>query len=82
MDDPPPRYWFAARRNGRGWSWPLTWQGWVTYAVWFAAFFTVFPFLRVREHPLFALATTIAMVIPLAAICYWKGEPLQGSRRQ
>ncbi len=26
-----PRYWFAARRNGRGWGLPLTWEGCVVY---------------------------------------------------
>ena len=78
MDD-RQRYWFAARRNGRGWGWPLTWQGWVSYGVWFAAFLVLFPHLRVPERPVFALVVLVSMVIPLALICYWKGEPLRRS---
>ena len=79
MDD-RLRYWFAARRNGRGWGWPLTWQGWVVYGAWFGAFFVLFPHLRVRERPVLALVALMGMAIALVLICYWKGEPLRQSR--
>jgi CHASE2 domain-containing sensor protein len=78
--DHRPQYWFAARRDGRGWGWPLTWHGWLVYAAWFATLFVIFPYLRVPERPLFALAVIMVMVIPLAIICYWKGEPLRWHR--
>jgi hypothetical protein len=70
-----PRYWFAAKRTGWGWGLPLTWEGWVIYAVWFVAIIIIVPYLHVPEHPVRALFMMIAMIIPLAGICYWKGEP-------
>lgn len=73
--DETPRYWFAAKRTGWGWGLPLTWEGWVIYAVWFVAIIIIVPYLHVPEHPVRALFMMIAMIIPLAGICYWKGEP-------
>jgi CHASE2 domain-containing sensor protein len=77
-----PRYWFAARRDGRGWGWPCTWQGWLVYAVWFVATVLVISYLNPPEHPIFALAAVTGMVVLLATVCYWKGEPLRGYRRE
>lgn len=28
VSQPPPRYWFAAKRHGWGWGLPCSWQGW------------------------------------------------------
>jgi hypothetical protein len=52
--DEHQRYWFAAPKDGRGWGRPLTWQGWLTYALWISAFFVAFPHLRVPERPVFS----------------------------
>jgi hypothetical protein len=70
-----PRYWFAAKRYGWGWGPPLTWEGWVVFAVWLGIFLAAIPSLRspgqVFERALFV----IAMVAALFGVCYWKGEP-------
>ena len=75
-----PRYWFAAKRSGYGWTWPLTWEGWAAYGVWFGTFFIAFPFIHPEERPIRALSIVIGMIIPLAALCYWKGEPQRGNQ--
>jgi hypothetical protein len=73
MRDKP--YWFAARRFGWGWGLPLTWQGWLVYALWFAVLFGSMPFLHLRQHPFWHIAFLIGMTAVLLGICYWKGEP-------
>lgn len=73
--DQEPRYWFAAKRYGWGWGLPLTWQGWVVYTVWFAAFLGATPFLGLRVHRLEHVAVVVGMIAILIGICYWKGEP-------
>jgi hypothetical protein len=73
--DHAPRYWFAAKRYGWGWGLPLTWEGWAVYALWFAAFLIVIPFLGFRVHRLEHVAVVVGMVAILIGICYWKGEP-------
>jgi len=77
-----PRFWFAATRDGRAWGWPLTWQGWLVYAVWFVGVVVLIPYLNPPQHPLFALAVVLGLVIALVCILYWKGEPLRAYRRQ
>lgn len=69
------RYWFAAKRYGWGWGLPLTWQGWVVYAGWFAILFGGLAVLGLRQLPVPHLVFVIAMVLLLLLICYWKGEP-------
>ena len=70
-----PRYWFAAKRYGWGWGLPLTWEGWVVFAVWLGIFLAAIPMWRsprhVFEHALFV----VVMVAALLGVCYWKGEP-------
>jgi hypothetical protein len=68
-------YWFAARRYGWGWGLPLTWQGWLAYALWFAVLFGTMPFLHVRQHLLGHVVFLIGMAAVLLGICLWKGEP-------
>jgi hypothetical protein len=73
MPDKP--YWFAAKRFGWGWGLPLTWQGWLVYALWFAMLFGSIPFLHLRQHLFGPIAFLIGMTAVLLGICYWKGEP-------
>jgi hypothetical protein len=72
---PNAAYWFPAKRYGWGWGLPLTWQGWVVLAVFFALVLTggfLFP-------PRKALAAYISFVVVLAAllvgVCWLTGEP-------
>jgi hypothetical protein len=71
----PLRYWFAAKRYGWGWGLPLTWEGWVVYALWLSAFLAGIPLLHAREHPLAYVGFFLAMSLVLVVICYKKGEP-------
>jgi|HubBroStandDraft_1064217.scaffolds.fasta_scaffold2904925_1 broad specificity phosphatase PhoE len=75
--DETPRYWFAAKLFGWGWGLPLTWEGWVVYGVWLVGFIALLRHFAVPQHPLRILIITIGTLIPLTAICYWKGEPLR-----
>lgn len=73
--DKGPRYWFAAKRYGWGWGLPLTWQGWVVYVGWFAAFFGGLAMLGLRQLQAAHFAFVVAMVTLLVVVCYLKGEP-------
>jgi hypothetical protein len=68
-------YWFAAKRYGWGWGLPLTWQGWVVYALWIAVLLGSIRFLHLRQHPFGHVAFLIGMIAVLLGICFWKGEP-------
>ncbi len=72
-----PQYWFAAKRYGWGWSLPFTWQGWVVCVGWFAALFGGLFALGLRRFPIPHIIFFATMTGLLAAICYWKGEPLR-----
>jgi hypothetical protein len=73
--DQGPRYWFAAKRYGWGWGLPLTWEGWVVYIGWFAAFFGGIAALGLRHLQAPHFAFVVAMVTLLVVVCYSKGEP-------
>jgi len=77
-----PRYWFRAKRFGWGWGLPLTWEGWVVYAAWFAVVLSVAPSLRRPEHRVAHALFVIGMIAVLIAVCYWKGEPPGGRPRE
>ena len=70
-----PRYWFRAKRYGWGWGLPLTWEGWVVFAVWLGGFIAAVPSLRLSQHTSAHILFVVAMVAALVGVCYWKGEP-------
>jgi hypothetical protein len=73
MVEPTRRYWFRAKRYGWGWGLPLTWQGWVFFAVWLAT--TIVGAVRLRASlGLYALFIVVMLGI-MFAVCYAKGEP-------
>jgi hypothetical protein len=76
------RYWFAAKRYGWGWGLPLTWEGWMVYIGWIAAFVVGIAALGLRRQPVPHVIFVVAMVGLLLAICYWKGEPCARASRQ
>ena len=70
-----PRYWFAAKTYGWGWGLPLTWEGWVVFALYFGLLIVcakLFP--PDREPGQYAGAMTL-LTSALIVICYAKGEP-------
>jgi len=68
-------YWFRAKRYGWGWSWPLTWQGWIVLLGFFmlvGAGVLVFPpHSNAPALVIYVLVLSALMV----AICWLKGEP-------
>jgi hypothetical protein len=75
-------YWFKAKRYGYGWSYPLTWQGWLVYAVCFGGFVVHFVLALPRSATqeiggkgLLVIATSFIWLVVAIAFCYKKGEP-------
>jgi hypothetical protein len=85
MSDKPQKYWFKAKSFGYGWSYPLTWQGWVVYAVYFGLL-GGYVWLAVANAPSAEEAYSLRFLglsfvflllaaLALAWICNKKGEP-------
>jgi hypothetical protein len=73
MDD-RSRYWFGAK-VGLGYRPPLSWRGWVAYAVWMTAWLAATPFINAQEHPLQSLGFFFGWIAVLLGVIKWKGEP-------
>jgi hypothetical protein len=78
------RYWFRSKKYGWGWGLPLTWQGWVSFAVafgvWLAAlaFFVVLPDTSkpIPTSSIIALFAVITLdVLGLIYVSFKYGEP-------
>jgi hypothetical protein len=63
-----PRYWFAAKRYGYGWGLPLTWQGWLVYAGWFAVLFGGLATPGLRRSPVPHLIFVLAHRSPFSRV--------------
>jgi hypothetical protein len=74
MNAKDKRYWFGAKRYGYGWGLPITWEGWLVFLLWTAAFFLGRRYL-VPQNTYAHLAFVLAMVGLLLGICYAKGAP-------
>ena len=66
-------YWFRAKRHGWGWGLPLTWQGWMVLAVFFALLGAGMHFLPTNAFIFFGYVALLSGV--LVVICWIKGEP-------
>jgi len=73
-DDKNDRYWFAAKQYGWGWSYPVTWQGWLVVAVYFVLLFGGVSFLRAQPSPWPVRIWVVVVSIVLVAIVIAKGE--------
>lgn len=68
------RHWFRSRfPAGFGWGLPLTWEGWVVYALAVAGFVAAY-FLHPLGSAAFYLHLGIVIVL-LLLVCWRKGEP-------
>lgn len=82
---PKPAYWFKARKYGWGWSSPLTWQGWLTYAIFLLIYIgAMIYFISLQPTPdrsMIALVGLIVVtfldVLGLLLVCYKHGESPQ-----
>jgi hypothetical protein len=71
----PKQFWFPAKRYGWGWGFPITWQGWVAFGIFFLlALAGPFVFSPERDMPSF-LAYMLIITVAFGAVCYAKGEP-------
>ena len=69
------RYWFPARRYGWGWGFPITWEGWLTFAVFFGLVVAgIFIFPPKEALVAYLLYLTVLSLL-LIAIAWFKGEP-------
>ncbi|WP_269790726.1 hypothetical protein [Stenotrophomonas sp. Iso1] len=72
-----PDYWFPAKTQGWGWGLPITWQGWLIYAIAFVllvAGFFIFP--PATSYVRF-LIYNWSVVLLVLVVCWIKGEPLR-----
>jgi len=78
MTEPARKYWFPVKRYGWGWGLPSSWQGWVFFVAWLAAFVlgSVYlgPSLLPTRPGLYALFV-LSLTTILLAVCFAKGEP-------
>ncbi len=68
-------YWFPAKRYGWGWSFPVSWEGWLVFSAFLsllaAGFVLVLP---ANGVPAF-IGFTILISFLFFAVCWFKGEP-------
>jgi len=70
-----PKYWFPAKRYGWGWGLPITWQGWLVFAIYLVALVIGILIFKPSLHRASFFAFTIFMSLLLVVVCYMKGEP-------
>jgi hypothetical protein len=71
MADRSRQYWFRAKRYGYGWSYPLTWQGWVAFFLFFSVLFVA----AAAGPSLAATAILFIDITALLAVSFKYGEP-------
>ena len=67
----PRKYWFAAHRFGWGWHLPLTWQGWLSYGLYFSLALFGSAVLSRELFLVYVGALSVLMIL----VCWLKGEP-------
>jgi len=71
----PERFWFPAKRYGWGWGLPITWQGWMAFAIFILLLMIgAFLFPPARDILSFLVYTVVVSVV-FSGVCYTKGEP-------
>ena len=68
-------YWFPAKRYGWGWGFPITWQGWLVFAAFFALLLLGIYLFPPRQSLAAFLLYVIALTVLLVGVCWFKGEP-------
>src|SRR5215475_6280303 len=70
-----PMYWFPAKRNGWGWSFPSSWQGRVVLLAYLALVFGGIPLVQVSIGSALYVVYVSILTAVLIAICWLTGEP-------
>jgi hypothetical protein len=74
VEQAKPDYWFAAKRYGWGWGFPVRWQGWVVLAAYFAAIWLGVRYFRPQNDGRGFLWLLLISSVLLVGIIAWKGE--------
>lgn len=77
------QYWFKPKKYGWGWGLPATWQGWLSYILFFAVWLGALAWLilpyTLEEPPFSAVLLFVAVVVIDAAsflyVSFKYGEP-------
>ncbi len=72
---PKAKYWFPAKRYGWGWGLPITWQGWLVLAAFFALVVAGFFLFPPHNAPEAFLAYVAVLSAALFGVCWRTGEP-------
>lgn len=74
MNSSEPRFWFPAKKIGWGWGPPVTWQGWVVVALYFAVFVAGISYFAMHRDIL-GFAIFVAVITSLLiTLMFVKGE--------
>ena len=73
MTEIKKKIWFPAKRYGWGWGFPICWQGWVVFGVYFALLLGA-SFLLLPKYFVFFYLFMTPISVLLIAICWLKGE--------
>jgi hypothetical protein len=66
--------WFRAKRFGWGWSWPLTWQGWLVFGMYAVLVTGGVHLFAAKEDAATLGAYVLLLTGVLIAICWRTGE--------
>jgi len=69
------QYWFPAKHYGWGWGLPLTWQGWLTLAIFLGFVIGGLWYFPPKRAPVTCAFYLAAVSILLVTMCWLKGEP-------
>lgn len=72
-----PAYWFPAKEQGWGWGLPITWQGWLVYAIAAALLVAGFFIFPAATNYVRFLIYNWSVVLLVLVVCWLKGEPLR-----
>jgi len=68
-------YWFPAKRYGWGWGFPITWQGWAVFILYFVLFILARRIFPPDEAMVQYIAAVLLLSSALIFVCWYKGEP-------
>jgi hypothetical protein len=71
MKEDDREYWFHAKKYGWGWWLPATWQGWTTYAAYFAVVAGCLVSIQTELHRAICIVAITALLIIVVVL---KGE--------
>ncbi len=67
-------FWFAYKKFGWGWGFPVTWQGWLFYFVWTSILLPIVWYLQSADKILFLILFITLMAGVLIITYLLKGE--------